>query len=395
MPIEIKLPAVIAGMTEGVVARWLKAPGDAIAAGETIAEVETDKAVLEITADAAGVLGRILVEANGIAVPVGTPIGLVLLAGESAAALEGAGGAQSKPPVAAPPRAAPAASTPAAGRVFASPLARRLAVERGMELGALQGSGPHGRIVRLDVERAGPSATAAAVPLTAPGGYTEQPLSQMRKAIARRLTEAKQSVPHFYLGIDCELDRLQALRAEMTAAGKKISLNDCIVRAVALALRQVPAANAAWAGDAIRFHHDVDIAVAVATPKGLLTPVLRRADAKPLSVLARELKTLAERARDGKLKPEDYQGGGFTISNLGMYGVREFAAIINPPQACILAVGAAERRPVVRGEAIVAATVMSCTLSVDHRAVDGAVGAQFLAAFRQLIEAPLSLLKWE
>ncbi|SDE83213.1 pyruvate dehydrogenase E2 component (dihydrolipoamide acetyltransferase) [Rhodospira trueperi] len=304
-------------------------------------------------------------------------------------------------------------TTPAGTRLFASPLARRLAADAGLDLGALTGSGPRGRIVKADVERAkaegpAPAATPAdhtvPSPATAPSSpslqpwqtYEEIPNSQMRKAIGRRLVESKQTVPHFYLTIDCALDALLDLRKHLNERAKdgayRLSVNDLIIKAAAVALRRVPAANAVWTDDAILRLETVDISVAVATDRGLITPIIRNADQKGLAALSNEMKDLAARARDGKLKPDEYQGGGFSISNLGMYGIREFSAIINPPQSCILAVGQGEQRPVVRDGALTVATMISCTLSVDHRSVDGAVGAEYMAAFKAIIEDPLSLL---
>jgi pyruvate dehydrogenase E2 component (dihydrolipoamide acetyltransferase) len=327
------------------------------------------------------------------------------------------------PPAAAPPpqpQAPPPAAPPAAiapspsgndGRILASPLARRMAEQAGLDLASLQGSGPNGRIVKRDIESAvaggaapppAPAAAlAAAVPATiADAGmpYTELPNTTMRKVIAQRLSESKRDVPHFYLSIDTDIDALLAMRAELNRrapegeAAYKLSVNDFVVRAVALALRQVPAANATWTDEAVRLHRDVDVSVAVATPGGLITPVVRGADGKGLAAISGELKDMAARARQGKLMPEEYQGGGFTVSNLGMYGVSHFSAIINPPQSCILAVGVGEARPVVRDGALAVATVMTCTLSVDHRSVDGVIGAEFLAAFKGLIEEPLTML---
>lgn len=301
----------------------------------------------------------------------------------------------------------------AAGRVFASPLARRLARDAGITLSALTGSGPRGRIVKADVERARadglPATTPTPQPAAAPApgaagktglqpwqAYTEQPNSQMRKIIGRRLTEAKQTVPHFYLTIDCGLDALLDLRKQLNEKAKdgafKLSVNDMIIKAAAAALRKVPAANAVWTDAAILRLTTVDISVAVATDRGLITPIIRDADLKGLATIATEMKDLATRARDGKLMPEEFQGGGFSISNLGMYGIREFAAIINPPQSCILAIGKGEQRPVVKDGTLTIATMMTCTLSVDHRSVDGAAGAEFLAAFQAIVEDPLTLL---
>jgi pyruvate dehydrogenase E2 component (dihydrolipoamide acetyltransferase) len=423
VPIEIKFPAVAAGMTEGTLARWLKAEGDAVRQGEVIAEIETDKAIVELESPGTGTLGRILVKDGSNNVPVDATLGVILAAGEKPGDLASAGAPPANLPAAAVPVAAgkagaahavaapanisagagkagaahtaapivaapPTASGPA--RIFASPLARRLASQHGLDLAQISGSGPHGRIIKRDIEAASLAAPRGAAAVVAAGGYEDIPHANIRRIIARRLTEAKQTIPHFYLTIDCRLDRLLALRAELNAVaeGAKLSVNDFVIRAAALALRKVPAANASWMEDAVRLYRDADIAVAVATPKGLVTPVVRQADSKSLSQISAEITALAARGREGRLKPEEYQGGGFTVSNLGRYGIREFAAIINPPQACILAVGAAEKRPVVQDNALAIATVMTCTLSVDHRAVDGALGAEFLAAFRQMIEEP-------
>lgn len=424
MASDIVMPVLAAGMEEATLVRWLKAEGDAIAVGDVIAEVETDKATMEMEAEAAGILGRILVGDGSEGVPVHTPIAVLLADGESADALPATTAAESAAPeAAAPPPAAPKPAVPqptvpqaaAGGRVLASPLARRLAAAKGVALAALTGSGPHGRIVRLDVERAAAAASAPAASIATSSEAPKQPAptppaskqpmpwqtvtahanSGMRKTIAKRLVEAKQTVPHFYLTVDVELDRLLALRADLNGradADYKLSVNDFVIKAVALALRKVPAANAMWTDEAILRFDEVDVSVAVATDGGLITPVVRGADGKGLAALSAEVKALAAKARDGKLQPEEYQGGGFTISNLGMYGIREFAAIINPPQSCILAVGAAEQRPVVRDGAVAVRTMMTCTLSVDHRAVDGAVGAEFLAAFKPLLEDPLRLI---
>jgi len=411
-------------MEQGTVARWLKAVGDAVAVGEVIAEIETDKATMELEAEQAGTIGRILA-ADGATVAVGAPIGVLLGAGEQQADLgsDWSGGGEEASAAAAGPALvatspvgeappAPAAAVPAPTAVGAarrrtpsSPLARRLARERGLEIEGLNGSGPQGRVVRIDVETAAaaqpepPPVAAAAAPAQAPRPakqpFVEIPLTSMRKVIARRLAESKATVPHFYLEVDCEIDALLELRERLNAEANgqyRLSVNDFVIKAAALAMRQVPEANTAWADDAILQFEDVDISVAVATDGGLLTPIVRQADTASLSGISARVKTLAERARAGQLQPAEYKGGSFTISNLGMFGVRAFAAIINPPQSCILAVGAAESRPVVKGGVCVAATVMSCTLSVDHRAVDGAVGARFLSAFKALIEQPLRVL---
>jgi pyruvate dehydrogenase E2 component (dihydrolipoamide acetyltransferase) len=376
---------------------------------------------MEFEAADEGILGKILVAAGTQGVKVNEPIALLLEEGEDASALAivvapKQAVAAAAPPVAAmPPVAAAVPSQPLVAasptqRIFATPLAKRIAKEAGLDLKALAGSGPHGRIIRADVDKAvadGPRPPPVAAPITAPvakpvpaavpdigPAYTEVPLSSMRKVIAKRLSEAKQTVPHFYLTVDCRIDKLLALRGELNGRSDdyKLSVNDFVVRAVALALRKVPAANASFTETAIRLYSDVDISVAVATPNGLITPIVKHADQKGLAAISNEMKSLAGKARDGKLKPEEFQGGGFTISNLGMYGVREFAAIINPPQGCILAVGVGEQRPVVTNGALAVATVMSCTLSVDHRVVDGAIGAEFMAAFKKLIEEPLTML---
>lgn len=407
----IKLPSVAADADVGTLHQWLKQEGDTVTVGDALAEIETEKAIVEINAEHAGVLGRIVVQAGPASVPINTVIGVLLAPGEDAAAIDQAlaeNGAQAAKPAApavtasattanaastaAPAAAAPAASAahntatdaPAPGtRRFASPLARRLAAQWHVNLLEVQGTGPRGRIVRRDVEAARDRAAARRVPH-----------SGMRRAIARRLTESKQQVPHFYLTVDCRMDALLALRAQANQGGAvKLSVNDFIVRAAALALREVPEVNASWQDDAIEFHAGADISVAVATDGGLVTPIVRDADVKPLSAIAGEIVELAGRAKVNRLKPEEFTGGSLTVSNLGMYGIRQFAAIINPPQAAILAVGAAERRPVVddNGE-LKAATVMTVTLSADHRVVDGAVGARWLAAFRTLIENPVRIL---
>ncbi|WP_185805467.1 2-oxo acid dehydrogenase subunit E2, partial [Achromobacter denitrificans] len=300
------------------------------------------------------------------------------------------------PAAAQTPAPAPAASTPVpGGRLFASPLARRLAAQWHVDLLGVTGTGPHGRIVRRDVEAARDRAPAAAAqPLAGRPAARRVPHTGMRRAIARRLTESKQNVPHFYLTVDCRMDALLALRAQANQGGAvKLSVNDFIVRAAALALREVSEVNASWHEDAVEYHAGADISVAVATDGGLVTPILRDADVKPLSAIAGEISELAGRAKINRLKPEEFTGGSLTVSNLGMYGISQFAAIINPPQAAILAVGAAERRPVVdENGALVAASVMTVTLSADHRVVDGAVGARWLAAFRTLIENPVRIL---
>lgn len=419
----IKLPSVAADADVGTLHQWLKQEGDTVAVGEALAEIETEKAIVEINAEHAGVLGRIVVQAGPASVPINTVIGVLLAPGEDASAIDKAlaeHGAQSAAqPAVAQPAAAPAAATYAAAtptaatsaaapaardatadapvpgtRRFASPLARRLAAQWHVNLLDVQGTGPRGRIVRRDVEAARDRAPLAAAPQSSRAAGRRVPHSGMRRAIARRLTESKQQVPHFYLTVDCRMDALLALRAQANQGGAvKLSVNDFIVRAAALALREVPEVNASWHDDAIEFHAGADISVAVATDGGLVTPIVRDADVKSLSAIAAEIVELAGRAKVNRLKPEEFTGGSLTVSNLGMYGIKQFAAIINPPQAAILAVGAAERRPVVDDNGdLKAATVMTVTLSADHRVVDGAVGARWLAAFRALIEAPVRIL---
>jgi len=413
VPTEILMPAVSPSMTEGGIARWLKKEGDLVKAGEPLVEIETDKAVVEYEAPGDGILGRILVPDSSPNVKVDQVIALLLQAGDDPAAMPQrspnplaslappARPAVATPPAASAPIAAaiaavipPAAAAPAAatGRIPASPLARRLAAERNIDLAALAGSGPNGRVVRVDVERA--AARPAVAALSAGANSQSIPNNTMRRMIAQRLTEAKQTIPHFYLGIDCDIDAMLDMRRELNgwADGAKLSVNDFIIKAVALAMKQVPGVNASWSEAAILRHPSVDVSVAVSTPSGLVTPIIGDADLKSLSQISGEMKELAERGRQGKLQAREYQGGGLTISNLGMYGIREFAAIINPPQSCILAVGAGEQRPVVKDGALGIATVMSCTLSADHRVVDGVLGAEFLAAFRKLVEHPLNML---
>ena len=440
MPIKILMPALSPTMTEGNLAKWLKNEGDQIKSGDVIAEIETDKATMEVEAVDEGTLGKILVPGGTEGVKVNEPIALLLEEGEDKSALEGAGtapaskgnghaeaAAETKTPDApASPQSGGVArelmtkAQPAAGdgaRVAASPLARRMAAQSGLELGAIRGSGPHGRIVKADIEAAlrggarpsvqpraearattSPATQAAAPAPTGPlpgAVYDEIPLNNMRKVIARRLTEAKQTIPHFYLTLDCELDALLTLRAQLNGregAEYKLSVNDFVIKAVAQGMRKVPGVNASWGGDRIYQYKDIDVSVAVAIDGGLITPIVRKADQKGLATISNEMKDLAKRAKEGKLKPEEFQGGGFSISNLGMFGIKDFLAVINPPQTCILAVGAGEKRPVVRGDEIKIATVMSVSLSTDHRAVDGALGAQFLQEFKRLVEDPLALL---
>jgi pyruvate dehydrogenase E2 component (dihydrolipoamide acetyltransferase) len=452
LPIEIRMPALSPTMTEGNLAKWLKKEGDQVVPGDVIAEIETDKATMEVEAIEEGTLGKILVPDGTEGVAVNAPIALLLEEGEDTAALEDFKPSDGKTPQAAPepkpaesgaaeaapaaaeepgpvPEAKPAPRARKGGngaergeRIFASPLAKRMAEQAGIDLGGLEGSGPHGRIIKVDIERAiqagapekaRPAAEAARPaekprPAQAPGAappvgapaepHEEIKLSNMRKVIARRLTESKQSIPHYYLTLECELDALLQLRQELNArkgADYKLSVNDFLIKALALALRKVPAANRAWGGDKLYQFQDVDVGVAVAITEGLVTPVIRRADQKGLAAISKEMRDLSARARDPggmKLKPEEYQGGSFSISNLGMFGIREFAAVINPPQAGILAVGAGELRPVVKEGALATATMMTATLSADHRLVDGATGAKLLSAFKRYVEEPLAML---
>ena len=430
MPINVLMPALSPTMTEGNIASWMKKEGEKISAGDLLCEIETDKATMEIEAVDDGVLGKIVTPDGTENVPVNAVIGVILEEGEDASALDG----WEIPVVEAPPqvveqaapvevaaqaqaaRAAPVAPATSAapvaqvapaerpeGRIFASPLARRMAKQSGLDLTAILGSGPKGRIVKVDIEAAlsgaAPAALApapAAAPLAAIGPYEDIQTSKMRKIIAQRLQEAKQTVPHFYLTIDCEIDELLKVRKELNGRSDdyKLSVNDFVVRASALALRKVPECNASWIDGGLRQYTGVDISIAVAIDDGLVTPILRNADHKGLSALSEEMKELAARARAKPmgLAPEEYQGGTFSISNLGMFGIKEFSAIINTPQSMILAVGAGEQRPVVKDGALAIATLMSCTLSVDHRVVDGAAGARFLGAFKGLIEDPLTML---
>ena len=429
MATNILMPALSPTMTEGNLARWLKQEGERIKAGDVIAEIETDKATMEVEAVDEGILGRILVPAGTQGVKVNDVIAVLVEAGEAVpaagAAPKAAPAAALAPaapaPVAAAPAAAAPAPAPASGdRVFASPLARRMAAQAGLDIGQIAGSGPNGRIVKADVDAAlsrGPAPVAAAAPIAAPAPvaaprpatqvatvaitapHTAVPNSSIRKVIARRLAESKATIPHFYVSADVEIDALLKIRADLNARSPKdgpgaykLSVNDLVIKATAVTLRRFPNVNAMWTEDAILQLHDVDISVAVSIPDGLITPIVKGADIKGLAAISNEMKDLAARAKTGKLKPEEFQGGGFSISNMGMYGVRDFAAIINPPQAGILAVSAGEQRPVVKNGALAIATVMTLTLSVDHRVIDGALAAEFLQALKRNIEDPLSLM---
>ena len=432
MAIEILMPALSPTMEEGTLAKWLVKEGDVVESGQILAEIETDKATMEFEAVDEGTIGKILVAEGTAGVKVNTAIAVLLEDGEAAGAVPAAAKlvvADAPPVVPAAPAQAPVAAPAksAGGRVFASPLARRIAAEKGLDLAGVQGSGPHGRIVRADVEGAKAVASVAvavaaaspAAPVPAKAGITggmptgmsaetvmkmyadrtvtEVALDGMRRTIAARLTEAKQTIPHFYLRRSVRLDALMAFRAQLNkgleARGIKLSVNDFIIKASALALQAVPNANAVWAGDRILKIKQSDVAVAVAIEGGLFTPVLRDADQKSLSKLSAEMKDLAGRAKTKKLAPHEYQGGSFAISNLGMMGIENFDAVINPPHGSILAVGAGIRQPVVLADGSVGvATVMSMTLSVDHRVIDGALGAEFLKAICDNLENPMVML---
>ncbi|MFK7877443.1 MAG: pyruvate dehydrogenase complex dihydrolipoamide acetyltransferase [Paracoccaceae bacterium] len=437
MPIELLMPALSPTMEEGTLAKWLVKEGDTVASGDLLAEIETDKATMEFEAVDEGVIGKILVPDGTEAVKVNTAIAVLLEDGESADDIGSApastaaapqassadGAAAEVPAPAVAEKAAPPPPSKDGTRIFASPLARRIAAQKGLDLAQITGSGPHGRIVKADVEAASPQAAQAAQPaaaapkptaqpaatpaqgpsadviakMYADRDYDDVPLDGMRKTIAARLTEAKQSIPHFYLRRDIQLDALLSFRAELNgkleSRGIKLSVNDFIIKACALALQSVPDANAVWAGDRVFKLTPSDVAVAVAIEGGLFTPVLKDAEMKSLSALSAEMKDLATRARDRKLAPHEYQGGSFAISNLGMFGIDNFDAVINPPHGAILAVGAGKKKPVVGPDGdLVVATVMSVTLSVDHRVIDGALGANLLEAIVQNLENPMAML---
>lgn len=445
MPIEILMPALSPTMEEGTLSKWLVKEGDQVNSGDVMAEIETDKATMEIEAVDEGVIAKIIVPDNSEGVKVNAPIAILLEDGEDESALEGyeAGGAATpKPapspaPAAAPkpaptpqaapmpsPAPAPSMSQPSGDRIKASPLAKRLAKDAGIDLASVSGSGPNGRIVKADIEAAksqpqtqAPSAQAApkmaspdttevGMPLgggadyltrmgVVAGSYDLVPLNGIQKVVARRLTESHTNIPDFPLTIDCEIDELLKLRKELNGQapeGVKISVNDMLIRASALALKQVPDANASFTPDGVALHHNADVAVAVAIDGGLITPIVRMAENKGLSIISTEMKDLAGRARERKLKPQEYQGGTFSISNLGMMGIREFGSIINEPHGMILSVGAGGPRPVVKDGALAIATVMTVTLTCDHRVVDGALGAKWLQVFKGLVEQPITMM---
>jgi len=450
MPIEITMPALSPTMEEGNLAKWLVKEGDKVSPGDVIAEIETDKATMEVEAVDEGTVAKIVVPAGTEGVKVNAVIAVLAAEGEDVSAAAAGGDApkaeapkaeakaeparqeaKAEPAPAAPQAPAPKAAAAApsgAGRTFASPLARRIAKEAGIDIAAVAGSGPRGRVVKADVEaalaggapKAAPAAKAAEAPAAAPaaramsdeavlklfeqGSYELVPHDNMRKTIARRLVEAKTTIPHFYLTVDTEIDALLALRKQLNDAAPvaktekgeapayKLSVNDLVIKAFAHALMQVPDANVSWTEGGMLRHRHADVGVAVSIPGGLITPIVRRADEKSLSAISNEMKDLAARARNRKLKPEEYQGGTTSVSNLGMFGIKDFAAVINLPHATILAVGAGDERAVVRNGKVEVATVMSVTLSTDHRAVDGALGAELLAAFKRIVENPLSML---
>ena len=452
MPIQILMPALSPTMTEGAIVRWLKAEGDQIKSGDLLAEIETDKATMELEAVDEGVLGKILYQEGSEGVEVNKPIALLLEEGEEASTLEDSdmgveqvstldktsskevdlevpGEAQSEVNVTSIEDTTEqsnkstelAANIKEEERVFASPLAKRISVDHGIELDKIVGTGPSGRIEKADLDKfitlessstsgmltelktaEEASVKSADLPVSLPDideeQYTEIPHTKMRRVIAERLTAAARDIPHFFLTADCNVKQLIDLREDINKKSKpgdnsyKISVNDFLVAAVAIAMRKIPMVNVSWTEDAIRQNLNIDVAIAVSTNGGLITPIIRKADQLGLIEISRVSKDLVQRARDGNLAPQEYQGGGFTISNLGMYGVKQFSAIINPPQSCILAVGAAEERPTVLDGILSVSTMMSCTLSVDHRSVDGALGAEFLECFKSLVEDPISMI---
>ena len=427
MPTSILMPALSPTMEEGTLTKWHVKVGDTVKSGDVIAEIETDKATMEVEAVDEGKVGQIIVPEGTENVKVNAPIAVLLAEGETLADAKASAKSAPTPPPAKAPAAAPTArpqgnvvslssssgatakAAPASPgeRILASPLARRIAAQKGVDIAAVAGSGPHGRVIMRDIEavQAGAPSVARAraeTPAHKPastalpqGSYDEVPLDGMRKTIARRLTDSFRDVPHFPLTIDLEIDKLLAMRKELNAKlddSERFSVNDMIIKASALALKKVPEANATYTEKAILMHHHADVSVAVAIPGGLITPIIFQAESKGLSTIAREMKDLAARARERKLKPEEYQGGTFSVSNLGMFGIKNFASIINEPQGAILSVGAGEQRPIVKNGALAIATVMSVTLTCDHRVVDGATGARWLGAFKKMIEDPMTML---
>ena len=433
MPIDILMPALSPTMEEGTLAKWHVKVGDKVSSGDIIAEIETDKATMEVEAVDEGVVEALLVAEGSEGVKVNATIARLSGDGDSAPAPSAAPKAEAAPAAAAPspaaaPAQAPVAAAPApkaadGNRIFASPLARRLADQKGVDLASVAGSGPHGRIIKADIDRAqpaspqaasqakalapaaAPTAAAASAPRQAqsleqmgiaPGSYDLIPLDGMRKTVARRMVDSFRDVPHFPLSLDIEIDALLAARVRINGllekSGVKVSVNDFVLKAAALALKKVPEANASYSPEGIAMHHHADIAMAVAIDGGLITPIIRAAETKGLAQIATEAKDLAARARTRKLKPEEFQGGTFSVSNLGMFGIKAFSSILNEPQGAILSVGAGEQRPVVKNGQLAVATVMTVTLTCDHRVVDGAVGARWLSAFKELLEEPLRMI---
>lgn len=440
MPINILMPALSPTMEEGNLAKWLVKEGDSVSSGDVLAEIETDKATMEVEAVDEGTVGKIVVPDGTAGVKVNELIAVLLEEGEDASAIDTSAPAAAAPAATAAPEASPAPAATAApagpapvaggeipwplGRIIASPLARRIASQNGLDLAAITGTGPRGRVVKADVEAAiagGTGKAAASAPAkadapakAAPSGMSDDAVLKlfeegsyelikhdgMRKTIAARLTESKQTIPHFYVSVDCQLDALLKLRGELNKSAPvkdekpvyKLSVNDMVIKALALGLRDVPDANVSWTADNMVKHMHADVGVAVSIPGGLITPIIRRAEEKPLSVISNEMKDMGKRAKERKLQPQEYQGGTTAVSNMGMMGVSNFSAVVNPPHATILAVGAGEQRPVVKDGALAIATVMTVTLSTDHRCVDGALGAQLLGAFKSYIENPMSML---
>jgi len=424
MPIKVLMPALSPTMTEGNLAKWHKGEGDSVVSGDVIAEIETDKATMEVEAVDDGIIGKILVAEGTENVKVNELIAVLLEEGENdndIASFLNAGDKkpgntaskeEAKEKTAPAVQSAPAATKSSSGnRIYASPLARRIAADKGIDLSQVSGTGPRGRIVKADVEgytsmsKAPATSSAASAPQPQPTGdqkvneygmiYTAIPNNNIKKITAKRLQESKQTVPHFYLTIECQIDELMRTRQMINDAANgeyKLSVNDFIIKASANALKAYPAANVSWTDEAVRQYVHSDISVAVSTPNGLITPIVKAAETKGLREISAEVKDMAGRAREGKLKPEEFQGGTFSVSNLGMYGIEEFDAIINPPQACILAVGAGSQKPYVDSGEIKIGTFMKCTLSVDHRAVDGAVGAEYLQVLKRFIENPAAML---
>ena len=427
MTIPILMPALSPTMTEGKLAKWHVKEGDVVKAGQVLCEIETDKATMEVEAVDEGTIGKILIAEGTEGVAVNTPIAVLLEEGEDASAIKDAAPPAAAKPAnkpepkaeAAQPEARPAAAAPTSaapqpaarsekgGRIFASPLARRLAEQAGLDLARITGSGPNGRIVKADVEAAAKGGQAKAAPAPQAAGPlpaapqfarsredTLVPHNNIRKVIARRMTESKQNIPHFYLTVECRIDALLDARRQLNGKSEKIrvSVNDLIIKAAGVALRDYPDVNASWSDEGMVMHGGIDVSVAVATERGLITPIVKDADMKGLAQISAEMRDLAKRAREGKLKLEEFQGGSMTVSNLGMYGIKEFSAIINPPQSCILAVGAGEQRAIVVKGEVVVANMMSVTLAVDHRVVDGARGAEWLRSFKDYIERPATML---